>query len=152
MTRLRQHLFASAVAIAAVAGMLSAAGEASASTASGTARNDSRGCCAKRACTGCCCEPATAQERTETTQTVVLSSRRGSLAIPARSCECRRGEPAAPASRQESQTSESRADLGQGEPVDLTTQAAPLTGENPGILRAEAATSPLYLSTARLRI
>jgi len=154
MTRSRHDFRLTWIALAAVVGLLSVVGDASASTGSGARRSGALACCLKRVCTVCCCIPASASLLPETTErSVAVSPRGGALATSARPCDCRSGEPAAPASRQESRSSEDRADQDQSVSVSLTIHSPTSVTFGRLILpTASAPKSPLYLSTARLLI
>jgi hypothetical protein len=154
MTGLRYHFRLTWIALAAIVGMLSVVGDASASTTSGAPQNGARACCLKRVCTVCCCTPASASSGLSTTaRSVALPSREGSFSSPARPCECRSGEPASPASRHESRPSDDRADQMHGESVELNVRGpTAVTFARLILPTASPPKSPLYLRTARLLI
>jgi len=110
MTDLRHHFRLAWIALVAIVGILSFVVMPRRPTTSGPPRNGARACCLKRVCTVCCCTPASASSAPSTTERSMALTPRGSgLSTPARPCECRSSEPGAPASRQESRSSEDRA-------------------------------------------
>jgi hypothetical protein len=154
MTCLPHYFRQSWIALAAVIGMLSVVGNASASTRNFAPQNGTLACCLKRICTVCCCPPASASSGPLTTgRSVALLSREGSFSSPARPCECRSSEPGSPASRQESRSSEGRGDEVHGEPVQLNVLApTAVIFARPVAPTASPSKSPLYLRHARLLI
>src|SRR5581483_9413275 len=102
MSGLRRHLRLSWVALAAIAGMLSVVGEASACSAKPEIKAG-RPCCAASQTPSCCCEaPAT-----DSADLPPTAPRAGDgLARPPAPCQCRPGEPAEPAQKSESSPSE----------------------------------------------
>jgi hypothetical protein len=154
MNGLRYHFRLTWIALAAIVGILSVVGDASASAASAAARNVASSCCVKRVCTGCCCSPesgSTAPLATE--RSVAVRPSEGGLSTPSRPCECRSSEPGSPASRDESRFSEDRADQASGESVSLNGHVpAAVTFTRHNLPTASPPKSPLYLRTARLLI
>jgi hypothetical protein len=153
MNGLRYHFRLIWIALAAILGMSSVVGNASASTTAGVPKNGSLACCLKRVCTVCCCTPAPASDPSKTERSMALPSSESGLYSSARPCECRSGGPGSPASRHESRSSEDRHDETQGEPVDLSVHvptAVPFARLM--VPTANPPKSPLYLRTARLLI
>jgi hypothetical protein len=156
MALFRHHSRLAWVAVAAIMGMLSVAGDASASTADVAPRGDIRSCCAEGRCTVCCCKPAEAPPRPRPAdRSAALPSKGGDIAAPARPCECRSSEPATPAPKPESRSSEGRGDQARGEPVDPALDAGPPPAATFARLILPTSSppkSPLYLRIARLLI
>jgi hypothetical protein len=153
MTDSRHHFRLSWIALAAIVGMFSVAGDASASGTSGGPRNDARACCLKRVCTVCCCTPASASSGALTTGLMVALTPQGSgLSAPARPCECRSSEPGSPGLRHESRSSEDRADQALGKSALLNVYAPTAVTSWLKLPNASPPKSPLYLRTARLLI
>jgi hypothetical protein len=139
------------VALVAIMGMLSVAGEATAGTVNGASRE----CCIVRTCDKCCCDaPSTSSPPATTNRPSAHPSDRANLTTPTRPCECRSGEPAAPAPKPASRSSESRGDQARSNsfarsvdapaPADVFARLLLPTGSPPK--------TPLYLRTARLLI
>lgn len=165
MPRFRRHVRFSLIAFAAIAGMLSFGGEASASTSTAAvsrakAQASRRSCCVKqRVCAACCCVPAGASARRgEPRALPAIAPSTGarlasSTGVP---CECRSNDPAAPARLpDESRGVDPRGGLGQGwgaaaEPV-LGLASVRSSARRAGPAAPPSAT-PLYIRTARLLI
>jgi hypothetical protein len=148
MTHLRPDVRLSWVALAAVMGLLSVAGEAS---AAGKACS----CCAKRVCSmGCCRGPIGPSGPETAVPPAALAPVRGGLtSLPAVPCECRSDVPAEPASKPEIPTADPRAEQDQIGSVALSIETsrpavfAPVSAPAFGLSRA-----PLLLNTTRLLI
>ncbi len=108
MRTLRHHLRASGIALAAIVGMLSMVGEASARATSG-ASEARKACCVAPTPADCCCCPAKADPRPASAGPQDPSIASGvRLAASDRPCGCRADTPAAPASKPESSSRERR--------------------------------------------
>lgn len=141
------------VALAAIAGILSLAGDASACRVSDAAPAG-RSCCVGRSPADCCCKgPVAAPERTATAPAPIGASR-PSLGIPSPGCECRPGEPTAPTDRPAQRVHDDRPDAGRA--YDLAPGFVPVPGLPPASRPIEPTASPpkapIYLRTARLLI
>jgi hypothetical protein len=154
MTGFRFHFRLTWIALAAIVGMLSVVSNASASATSGASQNGARACCLKRVCTVCCCPSASASSSPLTAgRSEALLSTEGRFTAPARPCECRSSEPASPASRHDSRSSEDRADQTSGESAQLNVYApTAVTFARRNLPTASPPKSPLYLRTSRLLI
>jgi hypothetical protein len=121
----RRHYFRSVVlAFAALVAVQFGTREASAAANPQAMRS----CCVKRACRGSCCGMAVARVRRELVgRGVALAPAVASLqSAGERSCECRSGEPAAPAARPATPPLRSRFELAQsgGAPMAPHTRVA----------------------------
>ncbi len=154
MTTIRRHLRLSWIALAAIAGMFSAAGAASASTTGADAQGPGRACCVGRVCAKCCCPPASAAAdpaRVERSATFAPVGSR--LATPAPLCECRPAGPEAPGSKSEPRPAETRDDQIRSQATELTIETRPAVSTVRLVLSpADPPKSPLYLRTSRLLI
>jgi hypothetical protein len=154
VTALRSYLRLSSIALAAIVGMLSVAGEAVACSAKDPGAG-ARSCCASPSRSACCCEAEKAEpgppsiERTA----VGLLSGSGHLLAPNSPCECRTGGPNEPAPKPQSPTSERRTDQERARsfesilefcPTTIFFSLIPPTESPPGV--------PLYLRSSRLLI
>jgi hypothetical protein len=141
--RLRSCL--SWIALAAMLGVLSLAGDATAASP----REDACACCPVRKLARCCCEPTTAPTRSG----AVERSRTIAPGDDARPCECRPDAPASPASRQEPRAPQTRVDRGDGSVNPPCPAVASTTfDDRPGGPTAVPPKTPLYLRIAHLRI
>lgn len=144
----RTHLRHCLTALAAV---VSAAGTVAAAE---TPAKAVRACCVKRACAVCCCGPVGGSPRAAAAEaSLALFSPETTLAPGSRPCECRSGQPQAPASRPDSRTSDERTSRDRCEPLELPIVQVPV------LVSAHFASpvlrppdSPLYLLNARLLI
>lgn len=137
------------IALAAVLGFLSLVGDAGAASS----RGGSRGCCVTtRACGGCCCDPVADSTRTEpVARPLARPTPEGRLTTPDRPCECRSGEPSAPASRNESRPFEDRPDREQdGAAVSAVPTAPAVAAFRPVLPTVSPPGPPLLLRTSRL--
>jgi len=101
MPRVAKHLRFLAITLAVIAGVLSAANDATAATKLHSARS-ARSCCETRVCPAGCCVPLTAQRPHR-----VASSWPDQAALPASSCRCIPPSPAIPADEQDATPIES---------------------------------------------
>ena len=133
--------------LAAIVGMLSAAGEASACSALRAGKPIS-GCCARRAQSACCCQAKTVKSRPESSRHTLGGI--GSSAEEA-ACVCRPGAPADPAPKPRSPSDERRTPQDRTGSVEPTNELylaiafvrlVPPTESPPG--------APLYLRTSHL--
>ncbi len=141
----------SAVALAAIVGMLSVRGGVSASVAGRSPDMSAGGCCLGDS-TPCCCEP---MDSALTGGAVLPATGPGCLANPVRSCECRSGERPNPGRMPEPRSFSGRFDRDRGE--SATALALVAVPRSRGIPRltlhaAGLAHSPVYLRNARLLI
>jgi hypothetical protein len=153
MTAFRHHPRLPWFALAAIVGMLSMVGEASARTMKGTA-DAPKSCCVMPPPSDCCCCPAKAKPLVPAIEQPAASpTGEARLSVPAVPCECRSDEPADPASKPESRNLEQRPERTGEKAADSpfvtvpSTRLAlfvPPTGSPPK--------SPLYLRTTRLLI
>src|SRR5258708_2063011 len=110
MTAFRHHPRLPWFALAAIVGMLSMVGEASARTVKGATRAPRWGGVVPRPWE-CCCGRAKARPLTPAIELWAMSPPEGAgLSAPAVPCECRWDEPTDPASKPESRTDEQRSD------------------------------------------
>jgi hypothetical protein len=147
MTRLRPDLRLSWVALAAVLGLVSAVGEASAA-------GNGRSCCTKPVCPMGCCGQPDAQSGTETAvPPAAVVPVRVRLTSPAPApCECRSDEPAEPAPKPEAPTSDWRPDQDHAGSVDLPLASSrPAASAPVGSPTFALSRAPLLLDTTRLR-
>jgi hypothetical protein len=144
------HLRHSSIVLAAIVGMFSAVGEASASAPQADAPG--RACCVGRMCAGCCCPTVRKVSVPATSgRLAIVSSALPRLAPPAPLCECRPSSPDAPASRHEPRPPETREDQAFGPAIGPTVVSDPATE----LARIDAsppssARIPVYLLTSRL--
>ena len=153
MTDLRYHLRHSLIALAAIVGMLSMVGEASARNPGGSS-NTPKSCCVVTTPADCCCCPAKPDSLPFSAgRSTGVATGETRVATPDRSCECRSNEPAAPASKPESRSQEQRSErVSEGafdtsffvRPSVTSSRYIPPTGGPPN--------SPLPLLTIRLQI
>jgi len=130
-------------ALAAIVGMVSLVGEASACPVKAA-----RPCCVTRK--ACCCKATNAEVSEAAPDT---SQVRDDLAAAPASCECRSNDSPEPARRPESRTSGRRADRDRGEPVVLVaevTRRLVIAAVEPS--RDRPPDRPVYLVTSRLLI
>ena len=155
MTRKISHLRPSWIALVAIAGLLLVAGELMACESKG-APKFAQSCCASRPssdCGGCCDSTGTPSKSEMIGRADAPVVAEAGLAVPQRSCECRSGEPTAPASKPESRPIQSRSDQDRDSDVAFTVREnisvsfAPLSPRPTGPPRA-----PLYLRISRLLI
>ena len=151
MTDFRHRLRFSLVALAAVVGVLSVVSDVSASTVNTASRNGARACCLKRACAVCCCEPASPSLAGR--PIYLESDEAGFTERTAPPCECRSGDPAAPAPKPGTRIDHHRVDRPRGGPVVLTLE---VPSANPFARLIKPASrlsqAPLHLRTTRLLI
>lgn len=143
--------------MAAIVVLLSMVGESAAACEGKNAPKSARSCCASRSASGdgnCCCKPAEDSSRSVTSErTAAPALVEVGLLIPQRPCECRPGEPAAPASKPESRPAQARPDHDRDESVAFAfgdraaVKFAPLSPHPDGPPKI-----PLYLRTSRLLI
>lgn len=144
-----------AIALFAIAGMLSLSGDARAEGSGSDSNGAARSCCAKRVCPPGCCMRGGGSGRSTTNNQVVArnDALTSGLASTDSGCECRPGEPVSPASRQRSQSVDRRAISWSCELESLDSRAAHL-----GLLSRlieplrRPPRAPLYLTTERLLI
>jgi hypothetical protein len=153
MTDLRHHFRLPWIVLAAILGLFSIVGEASASTPTATPRNSARACCIGRVCSACCCVPADAVSSPAAVKKSVVIPARPTLTSPVPLCECRPGGPTSPASKTEPCSFEDHSSQASATPPEMTVEHRPAitlvwiipsTGNPPK--------SPLYLRTSRLLI
>lgn len=149
MTGLRHHLRLPWFVLAAIVGMLSVAGEASACSIK-AASKAARSCCTSAPASACCCEtPGPGSSHLSRAPSLIGNS----LAVPNPTCECRPGTPGDPAPKPASPSSERRTDQGRVESVDLTHEVPPSLTFARIVLPANSPPkTPLYLRTSRLLI
>jgi hypothetical protein len=132
------------IALAAIVGLLSAAGEASAA-------DKACKCCVKQGCSmGCCGQPGTRSAAETAMPPVAVALVRVDLtSLPADPCACRSGEPAEPASEPETPASDQDQAGSVGLPLEPSRLAVftPVSAPASGLSRA-----PLLLNTTRLLI
>jgi hypothetical protein len=153
MTAFRHHPRLPWFALAAIVGMLSMVGEASARTVKG-ATQAPKSCCVVPPPSECCCCPAKAKPLIPAIELSAMFPTDGArLSAPAVPCECRSDEPADPASKPESRTDEQRSDRA-GEELAGSTFAAPPSATFAHFVPPTGSPpkSPLYLRTTRLLI
>ena len=153
MTRLCQRSRLPWIALAAIVGLLSMAGETTACELR-SAPKAARSCCASRpasgACGACCGTP-------EGPATVAGSAIPASVEVgpvhPRQNCECRSGEPASPAPKPESRPGQTRPDRDRdAEVASSFEERSPVTFA-PLVPRLDGPPKiPLYLRTSRLLI
>jgi hypothetical protein len=152
MTTVRSYLHIPSLAFAAIMGMLSVVGEASACSAKGPGKAMGA-CCAGPDQSACCCDQVEPRPALTDRTAVGMPGGTGRLLAPDSPCECRPGEPTESAPKPESSSSENRTDrestrsLEQVFPVQPTIAVDRLvqpTQSPPG--------TPLYLRTSRLLI
>lgn len=154
MTRLYHHLRLPWIALAAIVGLLSVAGESAACEAKSTPKA-ARSCCASRSSSDCggCCGFVEDSSRPAANGRSVAAAAEVGLAVPQRQCECRSGGPAAPAPKPESRPAQTRPDRDRDTDVaffiedSAAVTFAPLTPRPSGSPK-----TPLYLRTSRLLI
>jgi hypothetical protein len=154
MTASRHHFRLSSIVLAAILGMFSAVGEASASAPKTDGQGPGRLCCIGRTCAKCCCPPASkASGLTASGPSTNVSLARSRLTAPAPLCECRPGGPNSPASDDEPRSSQTREDQIAGHAAEPTVESVPAITLVPVVLSpAVPPKSPLYLRTSRLLI
>ncbi len=142
-------------ALAAIAGMLTMAPEASASTSSGKLVSP-KSCCAVPTPSACCCCPAEAVKATSPKVAAVETVAVGNLVTaPASSCDCRSDEPTAPASKHESSSieTEQRPVRSSADLSEMSFDVRPASTFARFILpNGSPPRSPLYLLTSHLLI
>jgi hypothetical protein len=142
------------LALAAIAGIFCAGGQASAATKR-ESLGQARSCCVRQSSAVCrCCVTPVTEDRTPAgIRSTEPGTRVARVSAPGSSCECRSGSPSSPASRPESQVSGHRdfdGDVGDAEatlvkaPAVSTFQAVRPNESPPG--------SPIYLRFAHLLI
>src|SRR5262245_13426865 len=157
MTVVPRHLRHFGLIVAAIVGLLSTVNDGLAGTTSG-GRHDVRcGCCVGGSGTACCCNPAAASPSSRLTSALSSSAftfKDAALTAPAFPCECRSTMPSTPAPKPDSRPSESRADRGGSESVDVVIDPPPpvATLARLNFPTSSPTESPLYLRTARLLI
>jgi hypothetical protein len=153
MTGLRHHLRLPWFALAAIVGMLSMVGEASARSTSGAA-GARKSCCVVSTPADCCCCPAKAEPLAPSVgPKAAIVAVEVRLSASDRPCECRSDEPAAPASRLESSPTRLLSERAHEEVVATAFSVRPLASlcrfdSPPG----SPPKSPIYLLTTRLLI
>ena len=154
MTRRTNDFRFALIALAAVVAILSFGGDATAQTATSSARKAVRSCCSSRVCPAGCCSPrSTAADSSVGDRLPLPATRSARMTGPPSSCECQSDEPAAPASRPESEP------VG-GRPAEELNEVAslPIPPTYPGLVARLIERdpwppgSPLYLATSRLLI
>ena len=142
------------IALFAIAGMLSFAGDGRADSAGSAISRSGRSCCASRVCPAGCCVRGGEARRSGLNAPPVAGVSRKTLASTDRSCDCGPSEPATPAAaRQESRSLKNWPGTDFGIPASLL-----ITTNHLGLLRrvVEPAPrppkTPLYLTTVRLLI
>ena len=153
MTIMRYHIRLPWVAIAALVGVLTMVGDASAMSPTSPAAG--RSCCKSRGCGMACCERATVTTtETQTAPSGVEASRSSAVGariagLPVASCTCCSDDPAAPASRPETLTPEQ----GHAGAVHQHLESARLAASVPSRTSAFGLSlAPLLLNTTRLLI
>lgn len=140
------------IALAAIVGMLSFGGTASACSAESSPK--ARSCCATRPSSGCgCCVATPAEDRRES-DSLAASPGRVPQAAPAPACECRADEPTPTPGRPAQRASVERTEAGMGEAL-LSLVPADRTGPSlaRGLIPNESPPdSPLFLRHSRLLI
>jgi hypothetical protein len=154
MTAFRHHLRLTWVVLAAIVGMLSAAGGASASTSYPESRGPGRSCCVRRVCAKCCCPPASdVSGRPLVGRSATVAPGGSRLSTPAPLCECRPGRPKLPASSTDPRFSEHRQEQVADHAVELIVESLPAISPVRIVLSsALPPKSPLYLRNSRLLI
>jgi hypothetical protein len=142
------------LALAAIAGIFCASGEASAAT-KGESSGRARSCCVRESSADCrCCVAPVTEDRTPARfQSREPETRVARVSAPASSCECRSDSPSSPASRPESQASGHRGfESGLGD-VEATSLTLPAVATFHAVRPNESPPgSPIYLRFARLLI
>jgi hypothetical protein len=152
MTRLLRDLRAFGIALAAVAGVLSVSGTASACSA-GAAGKATSSCCTARPDTACgCCGEAVDVPSPAVGTRVDSHHEAGSRVIPAGRCVCRPERPPVPAGAPQSRPAERPSErLFDGA---ITVDAAPASAarlrSSPLSPSGSTPDAPVYLRTARL--
>ena len=154
MTAVRCYLRLSSIALAAIVGMLSVAGEAAACSTKGSSDN-TRSCCATPSRSACCCVAETAEPSPRPIEhtAVGLAGESEHHLAPDSSCECRPSRPSEPAPKPQSPTSERRTDQ------DRARSFESILGIRPRITFVSLVSStesppgaPIYLRASRLLI
>jgi hypothetical protein len=149
----RHHLRLSHIALAAIVGMLSMVGEASARMPGGLS-DSAKSCCIVPMPSDCCCCPAKANSLAASAgRSTEIANGETRLAAPAGSCECRSNEPAAPASKPESRSPDRRTERVSEGAVDTSFFVRPPVTSSRFIPPTDGPpNSPLHLITIRLQI
>lgn len=152
MTASHHHFRLSTVVLAAIVGMFSAVGEASASSPKTDGQGAGRACCLGRVCAKCCCPPASKVSGLPSSgQSANVSLGSSRLSTPAPLCGCRPGSPNSPASDEEPRPSETRQDQIAGHAAQPTVESVPaITLVRVVLSPAVPPKAPLYLRTSRL--
>jgi hypothetical protein len=150
---LRSNLRLPYIVLAAIVGMFSVAGEASACSTKQASTAPSA-CCVGRVQSACCCEAKKTELPLESTgRFLARSTNDAGHFTPAPSCGCRSGSSNEPAPKPESPTSRHRTDqdrLESCEPIILANRAITITRFILPSVSPPA--TPLYLRTSRLLI
>ncbi|HEY2155696.1 MAG TPA: hypothetical protein VGH33_08700 [Isosphaeraceae bacterium] len=151
MTAFRRYLRLTWIAVAAVAWMLSVAGDASASMTKAV-QGPGRACCLGRVCAKCCCPPASKVSGLPSSgQSANVSPGSSRLSTPAPLCGCSPGSPNSPASGDEPRPSETREDQVAGHAAEPTVESVPaVTLVRVVLSPAAPPKAPIYLRTSRL--
>jgi hypothetical protein len=150
---LRSNLRLPYFVLAAIVGMLSVAGEASACSTKRASTAPSA-CCVGGGQSACCCEAKKTELPLESSgRTLARSTNEASHFTPAPSCECRSGNSNEPAPKPESPAPRHRTDQ------DRVESPEPIVDVNRAVAiarfilpSASPPATPLYLRTSRLRI
>jgi len=150
MTAPHAHRLLPSLALAAIVGMLSVAGEASACSVQ-RASTAASACCAG---TACCCEPTKVEPHPESAdRTTSLPLGGDGLSLPASPCHCRPSEPTEPASKSESPSPERRTDQDRARSGELIFGFRPaIVFVRPVLPTESPPRAPLYLRISRLLI
>jgi hypothetical protein len=154
MTAFRCHFRLPSTVLAAIVGILSVAGEASACSTMNRGKA-TRSCCAGLSRSACCCEAETAETRPESpdSQAVGMTADGGRLLAPGSPCECRVGDPTESAPQPKSASSRHRIDRDGVRSVELNVDIRPAIARAPvGLATETPPRTPLYLRTSRLLI
>jgi hypothetical protein len=149
----RRYFRIPSVALAAIIGMLSVAGEASACSMK-AAKKAASACCTGNSQSACCCDADKVESKFQSSElTLVRTLPEAGAIAPASSCECRPGNPTEPASKPESGTSRHQTDQ------DRVRSASLISEIRPAIIFVRLAlpterppATPLYLRMSRLLI